>query len=81
MVVQVTMLIFDFLGHFWRENGVATMRAHNGLGPPNPTKNLANWVDLLLFWANRYLEIMFSKFSGVNPQPRLSPAIIAAWIH
>ena len=34
--------------------------APNGLGPPlsRPT----GWT----FWANRYLEIMFSKFSGVT---------------
>ena len=44
--------------------GVATTLAPNCLGPPSPTKTLAHWVDLL---ANRYLEIMFSKFSGVNP--------------
>ena len=35
--------IFDFLGHFLRENG----RAPNSLWPPNPTKKLAHWVDLL----------------------------------
>ena len=27
--------------------GVATTRPPNGLGPPNPTKNLAHLVDLL----------------------------------
>ena len=26
---------------------MATSRAPNGLGPPNPTKKLAHWVDLL----------------------------------
>ena len=27
--------------------GVATTLAPNGLGPPNPTKKLAHWMDLL----------------------------------
>ena len=27
--------------------GVAATRAPDGLGPPNPTKKLAHWVDLL----------------------------------
>ena len=31
---------FDFLGHFWWENGC-------GLGSPNPAKKLAHWVDPL----------------------------------
>ena len=46
---------------------VATTRAHNGPGPPNPTKKLANYVDLLgqlLSW-NHVFEI----FSGETPTP------------
>ena len=43
--------------------GVATTRTFNSLGPPNPTKN---WSTEWTFWANRYLEIMFSKFSGLT---------------
>ena len=43
------MLIFYF--HFWAtfggKKGVAKTRAPDGLGPPNPTKKLAHWVNLL----------------------------------
>ena len=49
--------------NFWATfGGKMGMRASYGLGPPNPTKKLA-WS----FWVNRYLKIMFSKFSGVKP--------------
>jgi len=44
-VIQVMMLIF--LNTFGRKMSVATTRAHNGPGPPNPTKKLAYYVDLL----------------------------------
>ena len=39
--------------------GVATTRAPNGLGPPNPTKKLAHWMDLLgqQLSRNRVFEI------------------------
>ena len=61
--------IFDFMGHFWREMGVATTRAPNGLGPPD-------WVDLLgqllpqnhvfeIFRPEKlYLEIMMWPLGG-----------------
>ena len=39
--------VLIFLATFGGKMGVATTRAHNGLGPPNPTKKLARWVDLL----------------------------------
>ena len=32
---------------FGGKMGVATTRAPNGLGPPNPTKKMARWMDLL----------------------------------
>ena len=56
---------FSFLifGATFRENmGVATTRAPIpiGMGSPDPT---TGWN----FWANCYLEIMLSEFSGVNP--------------
>ena len=56
--------IFNFSATFGGKMGVATTYALNGLGPPNSTKKLAHGVDLLGY---RYFEIMFSKFSGVNP--------------
>ena len=40
-------LIFDFLGHFGRENGRVHHACPIGMGPPNLTKMLAHWVDLL----------------------------------
>ena len=39
---------------------------HNGLRPSITTKN---WLTGWNFWANCYLEIMFSKFFGANPFP------------
>ena len=39
------------LGHFWHESG------------PGLQTRTTGWT----FGTNRYLEIMFSKFSGVNP--------------
>ena len=49
----------SFLGHFWREMGVATTSPHApyGMRPPNPTKS---WPTSCV---NCYLEIMFSKCS------------------
>ena len=38
-----------------------TTRAPNGLGPLHPTKKLAHRAGWT-FWANRYVEITFSKF-------------------
>ena len=53
--------VLKFWPIFGEKMGVATTRAPYGLWPPNPT---TGWT----FWANHYLElIMFSKFSGVNP--------------
>ena len=41
---------------------VATTRNPNGLGPPDMAKKEpTGWT----FWANRYLEIIFLKYSGV----------------
>ena len=36
-----------FWATFGGEMGVATICTSNGLGSPNPAKNLANWKDLL----------------------------------
>ena len=36
-----------FWATFCGKMGVAITRAPNGLGPPNPTKKSAHWVDLL----------------------------------
>ena len=43
--------------------GVATTRAPHGLGPPNPTKKLADWVDLLgqLLSRNVIFEIFMDE--------------------
>ena len=41
------MLIFDFFATFVGKMRVATTRAPNYLGPTNPIKKLAHWVDLL----------------------------------
>ena len=41
-------LLFFILGPlFGKKMGVATTRAPNVLGPRNPTKKLAHWVELL----------------------------------
>ena len=39
--------IVDFWASFGRKMGVATTCAPCGLGPPDPTKTLAYWVDHL----------------------------------
>ena len=57
---------FIFWATFCGKIGVAATCSLNGLGPPNPTKKLIHWVA---FSANHYLEITFSKFSGVNSPP------------
>ena len=41
-------LIFDFLATFGGKTGVATTHAPNGLGPSDPTKKLAHFVDIFL---------------------------------
>ena len=67
MITQpFVMLIFWFwfLNHFWRENDVSTTCTPYVLGPPNPAKKLANWVELL---GQLLSHIMFSKFSFEPP--------------
>ena len=56
-----------FWATFAGKVGVATTRTSspNVLGPPDPTKKLAHWVDLL-GQLNRNLELMFSRFTGLN---------------
>ena len=44
---EANFSFFMFWATFGVKMGVATMRAHNGLGPPNPTKKLAHSVDPL----------------------------------
>ena len=54
-----------FLANKWACPAIP--HAPNGLRPPNPTEKLpTRWT----FWVNCYLEIMFSKISGVDPPPR-----------
>ena len=59
--------ILIFQANFGSKMGVATKHAHNGLGPPNPTKKLARWEDLLgqLFSWNRV-------FKTFRPEPSSS---------
>ena len=47
---------------------VATMRAPNGLAPPDPTKKLAHWMELLgqSLSRNRVFEIFWGE-----PPPQL----------
>ena len=42
-------LNYNFIDHFWRENGRGQLNilARNGLGPPNPTKKLGHLLELL----------------------------------
>ena len=44
--------------------GVAAKVARKGLGPQDPTKKLAQWMDLL---GQPLSQNMFSKVSGLNP--------------
>ena len=66
---------FSFL-FFWATFGgkmgvaITATRAPDGLGSPNLTKKFAHCVNLL-YYNNRYREIIFSKFSGVNLNPHL----------
>ena len=70
----------NFRATFGGKMGVATTRAPNGLGSPNPAKKLVHWVYLLgqplsrnhvfeITISKSYLEIMFSKFSRVRLHP------------
>ena len=70
LMVRNSSYDLRFWPTFGGKMGVATTCAHyvlwHGLGPPNLTKKLptrSRWT----FWVNHYLEIMFSKFLGVNP--------------
>ena len=56
-------LFFIFWATFGGKMDVATMRASDGLGPPNPTKKLANWVELLgqPLFRNHVFEIFRGK--------------------
>ena len=67
------IFIFESLGHFWRENGCAYQL---------PCAPLMVWGLRTLpkschtgwtFKANCYLEIMLSKFLGLNPFPAPPP--------
>ena len=44
--------------------GVAATLVPKGLGPQDPTKKLAHWVDLL---GQPLTRNLFSKISGLNP--------------
>ena len=52
---------------FWGKMGVATTRPHAPLIFWGLQTQSKSWPTGWTFWANRYLKIMFSKFSGVNP--------------
>ena len=81
--MMLTFFIFDFWATFGGKIGVAATRDPNSLGPPNPTKNLAHWLDLLgqpLFQNNFFEEscfrswkstwfLMFSHFNRHNKHP------------
>ena len=60
-----SVLIFWATSKFNGKIGVATKHAPYGLEPPRPKI----WLNVWTFWVNRYLEFMFSKFSGLNPFP------------
>ena len=56
---HVKMLIFYFLGHFWRK----IWRGDHGLRPSNPTKKKATgWT----FWVSWYFEIVSFKIRPVE---------------
>ena len=52
--------------YFWRKMGMATMPAPKLLVVWSLQTRPKSWLTRLNFRANRYLEIMFSKFLGVN---------------
>ena len=58
---------FNFWATFGGKMGAASKHASNGLGLPNLTKKLANWVDLFSqpLSRNHVSEI----FKGENPLP------------
>ena len=55
----------NFLANFGTKMGVATTRPPNGLGPPNPTKKLAHWMELLGQLLSR--NPVFEIFRGEPP--------------
>ena len=46
--------------------GVAATVAPKGLGPQDPTKKLAHWVEMIGQPLSGYLENLFSKISGLH---------------
>ena len=56
-----------FLGHFGQENACGHHAPPNGLGPPNPTKKLANWLDL----SGKKCKVM-----SINQKPSLFPLLL-----
>ena len=68
--IQVMMLIFHFWATFGGKMGVATTCTSNGLGPPNLTKKLANFVEL--FGLPLYRKHVFEIFSSDPPPLNIS---------
>ena len=62
---------FDFLATFGGKMGVATTRALNGLGPPNPTKKLGHWVGQPLSW-NHFFEISRGEPPPLNEAAKIA---------
>ena len=55
--------------------GVATTRAPNSLGPPNPTRKFAHWVDLLVQPLSR--NHVFEIFRGVPPLSEMCVNVVS----
>ena len=61
--------VLIFLATFDGKMGVVTTRDPNGLGPPNPTKKLGHWVELLGQSLSR--KYVFEIFRGEPPKVEL----------
>ena len=50
---------FRFFGQFLAGNGMATTRAPNGLGPPNPSKVLVRCLEIMLIFRFWFLDLLW----------------------
>ena len=59
--------VLHCFGIFGQKMGVAATLAPEGLGPQNPTKNLAHWVDILGQWLSRNHVFKISRHEPPHP--------------
>ena len=77
ILAMALFFIFDFYATFGGKMGVAATRAPSGLGPPNLTKKLAHWVELLDYHIKQLILIPNFKWTSMWRSGHESPHLIA----